>query len=342
LRLTDRRRRAWLAWLARSSAALLLVAAVASPLPARAGAARGAVRVVVLSDLNESYGSVRYSAQVDAAVARTIALAPDLVISAGDMIAGQRLAPALTRVELEAMWQAFHAHVSDPLARAGLPLAVTPGNHDASSGARFRLERDIYRTQWLARRPALEFLDATHFPFHYAFRVGDVLFASLDATSVGHLEPAQSGWLRALLAKAGPAYRHRVVFSHLPLWPFAVGRETEFLHDPHLEEILKAGRVDLHLSGHHHAWYPGYKDGVRYVSQGCLGAAPRPLIGTHTRPERSITLIDFDRDGSIRVEALRGPDFSSTVDRRTLPPAIETRWATIVRDDLAAHAHGPR
>ena len=48
-------------------------------------------RVVVVSDLNESYGSTRYSPAVDEAVCQTIALAPDVVISTGDMVAGQRL-----------------------------------------------------------------------------------------------------------------------------------------------------------------------------------------------------------------------------------------------------------
>ena len=312
---------------------LLLAASFAQP---AAGQARGATRVVVLSDLNESYGSVRYSSQVDAAVRRAIALEPDLVISAGDMVAGQRLSPPIGRQNLEAMWHAFHRHVSDPLAKAALPFSVTPGNHDASSGERFRLERQIYREQWLPRKPAVEFVDRGDYPFHYAFRVGDVLFVSLDATRIGHLSHAQKEWLRRLLESAGPRFRHRVVFSHIPLWPFTVGRETDFLGDPELERILQHGRVDLHLSGHHHAYYPGYKDGVRYVSQGCLGAAPRPLLGTHEIPPRSIAVIDFDANGTIRIDALRGPKFSTPIARAQLPPRIESRWATIVRDDLVA------
>ena len=318
---------------------LLAVATVFTP-PAQ-GQTRGATRVVVVSDLNESYGSVRYSAQVDGAVRRAIALAPDLVISTGDMVAGQRVAAPLERAEVEPMWQAFHRHVSDPLAKAGLPFAATPGNHDASSGARFRLEREIYREQWLPRKPAVEFVDAGDYPFHYAFRVGDVLFVSLDATHIGHLSHAQKDWLRGLLESAGPRYRHRVVFSHIPLWPFSMGREDDFLGDAELEEILQRGRVDLHLSGHHHAWYPGYKDGVRYVSQGCLGAAPRPLLGTRDVPPRSIAVIDFDANGAIRIDALRGPEFSTPIARAALPPRIESRRATIIRDDLAAQLRAP-
>jgi hypothetical protein len=251
------------------------------------------------------------------------------------MVAGQRTAPPLARPQLAAMWQSFHAHVSDPLARAGRPFAVTPGNHDASAGERFRLERDVYREQWLPRRPRVDFVDDSGYPFRYAFRVGDVLFVSLDATHVGHLSGAEKTWLRRLLQTEGPRSRSRVVFSHIPLWPFAVGRERDFLGDRELESILQQGRVDLHLSGHHHAYYPGYKDGIRYVSQGCLGAAPRPLLGTSGASVRTVTVIDFDPNGAIRVHALRGSDFAEPVPLAELPPRIESPWATLVREDLA-------
>jgi hypothetical protein len=311
------------------------------PAAAQPAGPRGATRVVVLSDFNESYGSVRYSAHVDAAVARTIGLRPDLVISTGDMVAGQRLSPSLERGAVEAMWRAFHQRVSQPLADAGLPLAVTPGNHDASSGRRFALEREIYREQWGPRRPPLDFIDAAAYPFRYAFRVGDVLFASLDATHVGHLSRAEKQWLRSLLQGPGKRFRHRVVFSHIPVWPFSVGRENEILGDAELEAILREGRVDLHLSGHHHAYYPGFKDGVRYVSQGCLGAAPRPLLGAAGHSERSITVIDFEESGTVRVEAYGGAGYRQPIARSELPPRIESRWATLVRDDLASTTPKP-
>jgi len=315
--------------------AALMLASWAATARGQPAEGRGATRVVVISDLNESYGSVRYSPYVSTAVERVVALRPDLVISTGDMVAGQRLAPPLERAGVEAMWHAFHEHVTDPLAKAGLPLAVTPGNHDASSGERFRLEREIYREQWQTRKPAVEFIDATHYPFHYAFRAGEVLFVSLDATHVGHLSHSEKAWLESLLETQGPRFRQRVVFSHVPLWPFAVGREADFLGDHELERILQRGKVDLHLSGHHHSYFPGYKDGVRYVSQGCLGAAPRPLLGTDRRPPRTLTVIDFDGGGGIRVEAYRDPDFTQIVLRQSLPARVASRWATLVRDDLA-------
>jgi 3',5'-cyclic AMP phosphodiesterase CpdA len=307
---------------------------------ARGPGQRSALRVVVISDLNESYGSTRYSTHVGDAVRRIREIQPDLVISTGDMVAGQRLMPALTRPEIEAMWASFHRAVSDPLADAGLPLAVTPGNHDASSGARFQLERAIFREQWLPRRPALDFVDGAHYPLHYAFALGPVLFVALDATHVGHLASREKQWLETLLERHGAGYQARVVFSHLPLWPFAEGREQDYLGDAELERILQAHRVDVHLSGHHHAYYPAEKDGVRFVSQACLGAAPRALLGSAARSERAITVIEFPADGPISIEAYRAPDYVEKIHRHTLPERVASKRAVLVRDDLARAARG--
>ena len=321
------------------------VALLCTAIAWRAGAAddttHQGVRVVVISDLNESYGSVRYSGHVTQAVARIIELQPALVINTGDMVAGQRLQPSLTRNEIESMWDAFHHSVTGPLTNSGIPMAVTPGNHDASSGARFRLEREIFRQQWNARRPAVEFVDGADYPFSYAFSVGPVLFVSLDATFVGPLSGRERNWLRAVLRRHGPHFTHRIVFSHVPLWPVAVGRERDFLGDEKLEDVLREGRVDLYLSGHHHAYYPGAKDGVRYVSQACLGAAPRALIGTTAHSERAITVLDIPREGPIAVEAYRAPDYSVRIRRQELPSQVSTRHATLIRDDLAEPLRQP-
>ena len=316
-----------------SATVILLLCLLAVPLTASPQVKT--TRAVVVSDLNESYGSTRYLQAVDEAVRQTIALAPDLVISTGDMIAGQRLSPALAKDELQAMWQAFDRHVTTPLAKAGLPFAVTPGNHDASSGPRFALERELYRAQWLPRRPALDFVDAADYPFNYAFRVHETLFVSLDATHVGHLSAKSKRWLAQLLEQHAPKHRHRVVFSHVPLWPFAVGRERDYLGDHELEAILQRGKVGVVLSGHHHAYYPGYKDGVRFVSQGCLGAAPRALLGTQQPSTRTITVLELEANGDVRIEAYGGAAFDRQVQRATLPAKINAHGATLVRDDLA-------
>jgi hypothetical protein len=70
------------------------------------------------------------------------ALTPVCVISTGGMVAGQRK-PRLSRAQVEAMWRTFHARVSDPLAAAGIPLPVTPGNQDGSAYGGLALEQRI-------------------------------------------------------------------------------------------------------------------------------------------------------------------------------------------------------
>ena len=166
-------------------------------------------------------------------------------------------------------------------------MTATPGNHDASAYPGFAAERAIYGKQWEGRDAGLGFVDRAAFPFHYAFATGDVLFVSLDATTVGKLAPSQINWLRGLLDAHGRNYRWRVVFSHLPLWPVARGRESEFIGDLALQALLEEGGVDLYLSGHHHAFYPGARGKVGFISQACLGAGPRPLRGRVSPPRRA-------------------------------------------------------
>jgi len=301
---------------------LPVIAAAAEPL-----------RVVVISDMNGSYGSTHYESSVDAAMARILELKPDLVISTGDMVAGQRR-PHLSRREIEPMWQAFHDHVSEPLAGAGIPFAVTPGNHDASDYKGFALERAIYSEQWTPRKPSVRILDDGGYPYYYAFEFGDVLFISLDATVVGHLSLSQMDWLRGVLDIYGQTYRRRVIFSHVPLWPFAQGRERDFIGDPDLQALLETADVDLYLSGHHHAFYPGAMQGVAFVSQSCLGAGPRRLLGMKERSPRSFTLIEF-ADDDLYIAAFAAPRFESVIDWNTLPARIRSSAAELKRADLA-------
>ena len=289
-----------------------------------------ALRVVVISDLNGSYGSTSYHPRVDRAVARIIALNPDLVISTGDMVAGQRM-PILSRDEVDDMWRAFHARVSNPLAQAGIPLAVTPGNHDASGYRQFKREREIYANEWLERKPNLTFLDDSDYPFFYAFRLGGVVFTSLDATTVGPLQHDQAERLKQVTAGEETI----IAFSHLPLWPFAVERETEVIGDPALHRIFQDVGLDLHLSGHHHAFYPGWKDGVAFVGQACLGGGPRHLIGSAQKSGHAMTLLEISKQEGIRITALEGNDFLSELDWRALPARITFNGTTLTRLDLA-------
>ena len=288
--------------------------------------------LAVVSDLNGRYGSTEYGPAVAAAVDRILELRPDAVLCTGDMVAGQRARPPLEPPALEAMWAAFRDRVSNRLAAAGIPLAVVPGNHDASAGARFAGDRRAYAEVWRSQRPRLPFVDDARYPFRYALRVGEVLVVGLDATAVGPLPAPERDWLRAVLARHGESSRHRVVFAHLPVWPVSQGREREALFDEELDGILREARVDAFLAGHHHAFFPGVKDGVRHVTQGGLGSGPRALIGDDRVAPASFTVLTLT-DRGIGVEAWAGPDFRTRVDRASLPGRITWRGATLVRDD---------
>ncbi len=288
-----------------------------------------ALEVIVISDLNGSYGSVRYNPRVGSAIARIIEMQPDLVISTGDMVAGQRK-PHLSEKEVRAMWKAFHKEVTTPLKEAGIPFAVTPGNHDASAYGGFEREREIYAQQWRVRKPDLQYVGRDDYPFFYAFELGGVVFSSLDATTLGPLRGGQRRDLEALASRGKPI----VTFSHLPLWPFAQKREKEIIGDPLLEAVYASSGVVMHLSGHHHAYYPGWKDGIAYISQACLGGGSRRLIGDTATSAHSFSHIVIAENGRFSVKAYKAPDYTSTVNQSLLPKEVHSSVARLLRLDL--------
>ena len=292
------------------------------------------IRVVVMSDLNSSYGTVGHHAYVRRAVDRIIELEPDLVIITGDMVAGQ--IRNLANEDLpKAMWSAFHDEVTNPIADAGIPLVVTPGNHDASALPTYSLERDQFAREWAPRMPDLQFIDYDGFPFRFAFEISDLLFIGLDVTTTGKLPDEQYDWLETLLTRNTGLHRQTIAFSHLPVWPVAAGRLHEASLDARLHALLSGSGVDVYLSGHHHAFYPGVADGVAYISQSCLGSGPRQLLGSESaREPKGFTLLEFVGD-RLYVAAVTAPDFKQVLLWDTLPREISTPGKSLKRADLA-------
>ncbi len=283
------------------------------------------LRVAVISDLNSSYGSTSYRAEVHAAIDALLADPPDLVLSTGDMVAGQK-----GGLDYEAMWSAFHAAVSDPLDSAGLPFAVTPGNHDASDYAGYEEEREAYAAAWADRVPAVDMVDGTDFPFRYAFVMGDTLFVSLDDTLVGSLGSEQRAWLSGVLDTPAAV---KIVYGHVPLYPVAIGRETEALFDDTLEDLLNDKGVTAFISGHHHAYYPGRRGDLRLVATSCLGDSARELIGTAEDSPRSVLRFVIEGGAITELEAWSGSTFDTVVERDSLPTSVGSGGDVIVRDD---------
>jgi hypothetical protein len=286
--------------------------------------------VAVISDLNSGYGSTAYDAEVSNAVAQIREWRPHLVLIAGDMIAGQR--PTLTDENVRAMWSAFDSVVAAPLRAAGIPFAFTLGNHDASGHPAHERDRRLAAEHWSdpVHTPPLQYIDRGAFPRYYAFLIRNVFFVSLDASTGNvHSDSAQMSWLRATLAS--PQARNadmRVVLGHVPLYAVAEGRNLrgEVQGEPDsLRALLEAGDVRMHVSGHHHAYYPGRRGEIELLHAGAAGSGPRPLIGSTLTPYKSITLLrmfatrDSIEDRTWRMEG----DRMFAVDPASLPARID-------------------
>jgi hypothetical protein len=283
---------------------------------------RGDVRFVVVSDLNGVYGSVDYDPEVDRAIALLPFWQPDMVLCSGDMVAGQ--SPTLTEPQLQAMWQAFDAHVAAPLRAEKLPYGFTIGNHDASSalgvtgGFLFERERRVATDYWAdpAHDPGVEFADRFEFPFYYTFTHDDVFFLAWDGSS-HHIPDDKLAWVeQALESPAAQSAKLRVLLGHLPLYAISVGRDSpgEVMENADkLQAMLERHRVHTYISGHHHTYYPAHKGALQLLHMGILGSGPRPFIDSALAPRKTLTVLDIRYDT---------PDLTTytTYDMQTLQP----------------------
>lgn len=289
------------------------------------------LHVMVISDLNSSYGSTTYRQGVHDAVEEIIRRRPDVVISGGDMVAGQRHG-----LNYRAMWQGFHDAVTRPLEQAGIPLLVTAGNHDGPHPQRYHYQREIYKDEWEIHRPKVTFIDDTHYPEYYSVAMGPVIFISVDTSTVGSLGGDQMPWLEAQLKNAQD-FPVKIVFGHVPMWAVSRGREREVVGDEDLEALLERYNVDAFIAGHDHAYYPGARGNLRYIAAPALGTGPRHLLAPDQgrSPRGFIEFFAGVNGGLYDVESWRVPDFQRIDAREDLPPKVGRGRAPLVRDDLA-------
>jgi hypothetical protein len=291
-------------------------------------------RVVVISDLNNAYGAVDYEPEVLATIDKIIhEWKPDLVLCGGDMVAGQR--PSLTDARVDSMWMAFDAFVAKPLREAGIPFAFTIGNHDGSGYPNHVRDRALAQKYWTNpdHDPGLNFADGGNFPFWYSFHSGPLFVASWDAStesiSVDNLQ-----WLDAQLgADVAKDAAHRIVIGHLPLYGVAIGRDTRgnvLAQADSMRSWLEDRRVDMYISGHHHAWYPGRHTYMNLLNAGAIGSGPRSLLDG-SAPRKTVTVIDMQVDGSGWTETTYDASTWNVVSPSTLPDKLETMNGTIIR-----------
>lgn len=308
---------------------------------------RGDVRLVVLGDFNGPYGSLDYPpALTRAMTAITGVWLPDLVVSPGDVIAGQ--SRALPDDRFAAMWTAFDETVAEPLRTIGAPYAVAMGNHDGSSQMSrgeyvFARERQAAVGYWGAHQPELRYLDRAGYPFDYSFTqavrgattlaathpsaTSELFVVVLDASSAS-VTTDQRAWLAAQLSSpAAVDAAARIVVGHLPLVPVSEGRDRpgEYVHEgAALGALLAEGAVDLYVSGHHAAYYPGRLGGLELLFAGGIGG--RRLLGSSLEPRSTVTVVDvwLGEEGGRPTFVYTTFDLATmgVVDHSELPAAI--------------------
>ena len=278
------------------------------------------LKLGLISDLNGSYGSTRYSSAVQRGVTLLLRQQPDLVLCAGDMVAGQKR--SLSNTQLKAMWAGFEQSVRAPLQQAGIALLPAIGNHDGSNQqdqgrwiyGRERKQADLF---WHKHRGDLQFgfIESERFPFQYVWRRPGLFVVVIDASSA-NVDSSQRRWIEAALNST-----HRqpddlcLVMGHLPLTAFSEGRARagECIANPQeLAALMRRGGVDLVISGHHHAWYPSESLGLRLLSLGAMGSGPRRIIGSGVTSPPSLTLLEWSRPSKLIRE--------TTIDLNTMQP----------------------
>jgi len=293
------------------------------------------MKIVLMSDLNESYGSTHYGEFVDSTLAYVAQWQPDLVLFAGDMIAGQSL--QLSESDLQAMWAGFDDAIGEPMRDLSIPFAFTLGNHDGSKSGNFDHERDLAKSYWSTRMPDLNYVSNDHFPFYYSFSHGDIFVISWDAS--GHIvSDEEIDWIQQQLTRDEAKNASlRLMLGHLPLYAVAEGRNRrgEVLKDAdRLFEMMTDHNVDYYFSGHHHAWYPAEKDGLRMIHSGAQGSGPRPLIGSDLPPRRTITLLERETgDTNFMITTLDMHNNMEIILPDELPPSIDGINGRIERYD---------
>ena len=312
--------RPFLSW----AAACLLLTLFSETLPAESFA--------LISDLNGRYGSISYHHRVSDAVDTIVELQPDLAICTGDMVAGQQQ-PRLDQDWLDRMWAGFNLDVIGPFSRAGIPLLVTPGNHDGSAYPEYALERQRFTAQWDGRKPELELLAGSQWARRYAARMGSILLLGFDGTRTGPLPGDEVAFVEEMLGKYGADASATIVFSHLPMWPLTKGREHEIINDPALLQVLHEHGVDVYASGHHHAFFAGTDEaGMVHIGNGSLGGNTRVFVGGKRRQPHSFTVLAI-QGGSVTVTSRMAPDFTGEVPAVVLPATLPGPLGSLNRVD---------
>lgn len=303
---------------------------------------KGDVRLFVISDLNSQYGAVTYRSGVEQAIRLMPDWDPDIVICAGDMVAGQSL--NLSSSQVAAMWRAFDQKIFNPIRRLGLPYAFTIGNHDASSfkGLDGKYVYDIDRTEtnkyWSNKNPGLEFADRFNFPFSYSFTHKQIYYLVWDASSA-NVSSEDWAWAeQSLASEEAQAAKMKIVIGHLPFYAVSQGRDRpgEILSKAdQLRALLEKHSVHTYICGHHHVYFPGKAGKVEMLHAGALGSGPRSWLESLKPPIHTLTIVDVDLDAQTTQYTTYDMGTQQTISLSQVPRLLVGPNGRELRRDLA-------
>ena len=250
--------------------------------------------ICVISDLNASYGSTTYPAEVSQVINRLPDIKPDIILCSGDMVAGQKA--SLTDENILDMWTGFKSVILDPIEKLEIPFGFTVGNHDASPS--YLRDREISKKFWNenVKSTNLTFVDSANYPFYYSYIKNNVFMISWDAAGAEIKQEVYTWMENQLKSKAAKRARLRILIGHLPLYAIVDSKNKpgEVNSDPEeAVDFFKSFGVDLYISGHQHAYYPAQKDGISFLNMGAIGDGPRKLIGNNSAPQKAYTVIEI-------------------------------------------------
>lgn len=304
---------------------------------------RGDIRLAIISDLNSAYGSTDYRQEVIEGIAMLPDWQPDIVICGGDMVAGQSL--SLSTSEIAAMWAAFDEKILSPIRTAGLPFALTIGNHDASGYKDngeflYVLDRQETTKYWQGHQSDtdLTFVEASGFPFYYSFKQNDIFYLTWDASSAS-VPPEQVAWAdRALASPEAQSAKLRIFLGHLPMYAVSQRRDRpgEYLNQAdELRQLMERHNVHTYISGHHHAYFPGKVGAINTLNLGALGSGPKSLLSTNTAAFQTLTIMDVFLDTSSTAYTTYNMNTLEVVNPEDLPRQIVGPNGRELRRDIA-------
>lgn len=302
---------------------------------------RGDVRLVVISDMNSRYGSTTYRAEVEAAVKMLPAWQPDLIVCAGDMVAGQSL--NLSQQQVQSMWDTFGRKILQPIRQAQLPFAMTLGNHDASSYRDpsgkfvFALDREVANRYWSQQETGLQYVDRTGFPFYYSFEQNGIFYLVWDASSA-NISDEEKAWAeRSLASEVAQQAKMRIVIGHLPFYAVAQGRDRagEILNRAdELRALLEKYRVHTYICGHHHVYFPGHVGELDMLHVGALGSGPRSWLGSNAAAIQTLTVVDIKLETQTTVYTTYNMSSLQVVKTEQIPRLLVGPNGRELRRDL--------